>query len=83
MTQCRERPDFSSWNLLIFNSIFLKNARQLIQPNFDIRNAVILSYAFRSGEKDHASPAARRDYETALGMEPDSWWIKEQLDKLN
>jgi tetratricopeptide (TPR) repeat protein len=27
--------------------------------------------------------AARRDYETALGMEPDSWWIKEQLDKLN
>ena len=27
--------------------------------------------------------AARQDYETALGMEPDSWWIKEQLDKLN
>ena len=52
--------------------LILKNARQLIQPNFDIRNAVILSYAFRSGEKDHASPAARRDYETALGMEPDS-----------
>lgn len=27
--------------------------------------------------------AARRDYEKALEMEPDSWWIKEQLDKLN
>ncbi len=27
--------------------------------------------------------AARRDYGTALEMEPDSWWIKEQLDKLN
>jgi len=25
---------------------------------------------------------ARRDYETALQMEPDSWWIKEQLEKL-
>jgi Tfp pilus assembly protein PilF len=27
--------------------------------------------------------AARSDYETALEMEPDSWWIKEQLDNLN
>lgn len=27
--------------------------------------------------------AARSDYETALEMEPDSGWIKEQLDKLN
>ncbi|MGI9270310.1 MAG: c-type cytochrome [Woeseiaceae bacterium] len=27
--------------------------------------------------------AARRDYETALEMEPDSQWIKQQLDKLN
>ena len=27
--------------------------------------------------------AARHDYETALEMEPDSWWIREQLDKLN
>ncbi len=26
---------------------------------------------------------ARRDYETALEMEPDSWWIREQLDNLN
>ena len=27
--------------------------------------------------------AARHDYQTALEMEPDSRWIKEQLDKLN
>jgi tetratricopeptide (TPR) repeat protein len=27
--------------------------------------------------------AARQDYGKALEMEPDSWWIKEQLDKLN
>jgi len=27
--------------------------------------------------------AARSDYETALEMEPESWWIKEQLDNLN
>ena len=27
--------------------------------------------------------AARSDYETALEMEPDSGWIKEQLDNLN
>ena len=27
--------------------------------------------------------AARSDYVTALEMEPDSWWIKEQLDNLN
>lgn len=26
---------------------------------------------------------ARRDYGVALEMEPDSWWIREQLDKLN
>jgi tetratricopeptide (TPR) repeat protein len=27
--------------------------------------------------------SARHDYGTALEMEPESWWIREQLDKLN
>lgn len=63
----------------------LKNALRIVNLNLEFFPESSRSYVLRAqlfteqGDID----GARRDYGTALEIEPNSWWIREQLDKLN